>query len=91
MSPHIKIKFLPILLLAIFFSSVRSVRSQDTPKAIGNLAAESSESEQVWVNKATGIYHYAGTRWYGNTNYGEYMSEAEARKDGYRPARNRQS
>ena len=32
---------------------------------------------RVWVNAATGIYHYPGTRWYGNTNQGEFMSEAE--------------
>jgi hypothetical protein len=42
------------------------------------------------VNTATGVYHYPGTRWYGNTKQGKFMSEAEARAHGYRPARNGQ-
>jgi hypothetical protein len=31
-----------------------------------------------------------GTRWYGNTNQGEFMSEAEAQARGYRAAKNGQ-
>lgn len=42
----------------------------------------------VWVNTASGIYHEPGTRWYGHTHYGQYMSESEAKKHGYRHARN---
>ncbi len=29
----------------------------------------------VWVNTDNGIYHYPGTRWYGNTNSGKYLPE----------------
>ena len=39
---------------------------------------------------ATGVYHYPGTRWYGNTKQGEFMSEEEAREHGYRAAKNGQ-
>lgn len=50
----------------------------------------SSASVQVWVNTKTGIYHYPGTRWYGNTEEGEYMSEKQALADGFRAAENGQ-
>ena len=41
---------------------------------------------KVWVNTASGVYHCPGTRWYGATKQGEYMTQAEAQKKGYRPA-----
>ena len=41
----------------------------------------------VWVNTDSGIYHYEGDRWYGNTKQGKFMSEADAIKAGYRAAK----
>jgi len=40
----------------------------------------------VWVNTDSGIYHKPGTRYYGKTKQGKYMSEADAIKAGYRAA-----
>jgi hypothetical protein len=38
----------------------------------------------VWVNTDSKIYHREGDRWYGRTHTGEWMTEAEAIKTGYR-------
>ena len=40
----------------------------------------------VWVNTDSGIYHKPGSRYYGKTKQGKYMSEADAIKAGYRAA-----
>jgi Protein of unknown function (DUF4236) len=52
--------------------------------------SSSSSSVRVWVNTNTGVYHYPGTRWYGNTRQGRFESEQEAIGEGDRPARNGQ-
>lgn len=43
-------------------------------------------SVSVWVNTDSGVYHCPGTRWYGNTKQGKYMSQGAAQAAGYRPA-----
>ncbi len=43
---------------------------------------------RVWVNANSGTYHCPGTRWYGKTKEGEYMTQKEAQEKGDRPAAN---
>jgi hypothetical protein len=42
----------------------------------------------VWVNDKSHVYHFPGTRDYGNTKHGEYMCEADAQSAGNRAAKN---
>jgi hypothetical protein len=44
----------------------------------------------VWVNTRSGIYHFAGERYFGSTRQGKFMCEKAARAEGDRPVRNRQ-
>ena len=41
----------------------------------------------VWVNTETRVYHKEGSRYYGKTAKGKYMSEADAMKEGARAAK----
>ena len=61
-----------------------------TPEPEPIAPASNSTSVTVWVNTSTGVYHYPGARYYGNTKNGKYMSEADAINEGDRPAANGQ-
>ncbi|MGE5214519.1 MAG: signal peptide protein [Nitrospirota bacterium] len=41
---------------------------------------------KVWVNTETHMYHKEGSRFYGTTKKGKYMTEAEAIKEGNKAA-----
>ena len=69
-------------------SATPTAATASTPKVKTNTAP--AANGQVWVNTKTGVYHYPGTRWYGNTKNGKYMSEQDAIKEGDRPAKNGQ-
>ncbi len=45
-----------------------------------------SSTVRVWLNTSSRIYHCLGSSWYGRTARGEYLTEAEARGRGARPA-----
>jgi hypothetical protein len=42
---------------------------------------------KVWVNTETHVYHNEGSRFYGKTKAGKYVTEAEARAEGDRPSK----
>jgi hypothetical protein len=42
---------------------------------------------QVWVDTETRVFHKEGSKWYGKTKQGKYMSEAEAVKEGDKAAK----
>ncbi|ESS69200.1 hypothetical protein MGMO_138c00380 [Methyloglobulus morosus KoM1] len=45
--------------------------------------APAAGSGKVWVNTHSKIYHCEGSKFYGKTKEGEYMSEADAQAKGY--------
>ena len=47
--------------------------------------ANGAPANSVWVNTDTKVYHCPGTRFYGKTKIGSYMTEAEATAKGSRP------
>jgi hypothetical protein len=56
-------------------------------KAVKQVPTPPVGSGMVWVNPDSKIYHKTGSRWYGKTKQGSYMTEAEAIKAGYRESK----
>ena len=92
-SDTLSVRIFPMKLLAILLVALLlhppTIGAQDFSNPVRFSLAQ-SEERQVWVNTATGIYQYPGTRWYGNTKQGKFMSEKDAIAQGYRAARNGQ-
>lgn len=51
-----------------------------------SLAAQAAVQDSVWVNTSSRVYHCPGTRYYGTTSRGRFMSEGAATAEGNRPA-----
>src|SRR5262245_31844938 len=49
-------------------------------------APATSAASEVWVNTRSGKYWRPGSRFYGKTKEGEFMSELDALDRGYSPA-----
>ena len=86
----------PLLLIAFLYSLMLAPPTQAQKPAspihrrVRHHRATVKRSMKVWVNTKSGVYHYPGQRWYGATSEGEYMTEADARKRGFRPTHNGQ-
>lgn len=79
-------RILSIVLLAFALLACTPAVSvpNQTPTAYAQNAG--NPSVKVWVNTNSGVYHCPGTRWYGNTKKGEYITQKEAQDKHYRPA-----
>ncbi|MDQ6760208.1 MAG: helix-hairpin-helix domain-containing protein [Acidobacteriota bacterium] len=58
-----------------------------TSNAASNMNRGTPGPGQVWVNTETKVFHRQGSKWYGTTKAGKYMSETDAMKAGYRESK----
>jgi hypothetical protein len=63
-----------------------SARESPSPQEI----ADAKSKGLVWVNLSTHVYHKEGPL-YGATKRGKFMTEEDAKKAGYRPAKENES
>ena len=61
----------------------RKGRSRRRVKQVTTTTTTTAKPRQVWVNLGSGKFFQPGSRWYGKTKKGQYMSEADALKAGY--------
>jgi hypothetical protein len=68
-------------------------KAKETPAASATSAAKPGATVapgggggMVWVNTDSHVYHKEGSRFYGRTKQGKYMTEDEAMKEGNRAA-----
>jgi len=66
--------------------AVSPVPAGRTTEEAANPPALGGGHGQVWVNTETGVYHREGSRFYGTTRKGKYMTEQDAKQAGYKPA-----
>ena len=59
-----------------------STRTASTGGSMGT-PAPGGGAGKVWVNSESKTYHCQGTKWYGTTKHGEYMTESQAKSQGY--------
>ncbi|ABB32963.1 Helix-hairpin-helix DNA-binding class 1 [Geobacter metallireducens RCH3] len=66
--------------------TVPAAKTPAMPKAAApaKVAVPPAGRGMVWVNPDSKVYHKEGSRWYGKTKKGSYMTESEAIKAGYR-------
>jgi hypothetical protein len=66
--------------------STASNKAAATPAPSDKDIADAKAKGLVWVNTSSKIYHKDG-QFYGKTKYGQFMTEADAEKAGYRAAK----
>lgn len=70
-------------------ASTAPAPSQSTPAATSKPGAATPApgggADKVWLNTASNVYHCPGTKYYGTTKAGAYMTEAEAKAKGAHP------
>ena len=80
------------LILGLCLAPLSAVYAQSAPQFNSEQEAKQTcpKDTVVWVNTKTGVYHFKGQRWYGNTRQGAYECRTNAIHEGDRATRNGQ-
>ena len=84
--------FIAVLIAGLIWCHAAIAQSPTAPLAI--FPSEKPAQQHcptdtvVWLNLPSGIYHFRGERWYGNTRSGAYVCQHEADRAGDRATRN---
>lgn len=74
-----------LLVCALLLCTPANISSQSGGGSTGTQHS-GNPNVKVWVNTPTHVYHCPGTRWYGTTKKGDYMTQRQAQDAGNRPA-----
>ena len=79
-------RFLMAILFAVVLVCIPAVSAPQTQATAPKAHPADRSDVKVWVNTKSGVYHCPGTRVYGKTKQGAYMTQKEAQAKGYHPA-----
>lgn len=65
-----------------------SARKKHSRRHSTEIARTPPSPGMVWVNTTSKVFHKPGSRWYGRTREGKWMTEADAQKAGYKAGKN---
>ena len=80
--------FLWLVFCGLPVSAAQAQGDSPAPALAQQIVAAPPVAPLVWLNTHGKVYHFEGSRWYGTTQHGKYLSEAEAMALGGRAARN---
>src|ERR1017187_3526322 len=86
----IKPLFAAVFLATMITGAVAIAQTAPTKPAAKTTAADVQKPPQpgmVWGNTKSKVYHKEGDQWYGKGKNGKWMTEADAKKQGYNAAK----
>jgi hypothetical protein len=57
--------------------------------AAGTMPAQGGGTDKVWMNAKSNVYHCPGSKYYGKTKEGSYMTESDAKAKGGHAVKNK--